>query len=541
MEKHYELKIGATEVLLRVEPPEKGKRANLNEIQKELRELEISFRMDHLFDIYRRSSNQFETLANRESVEYDILVQVSPGGQEAQLTVIPPQRGEDKLTPEKFRLALEKAKIEKGILYPELKRIMAERIENEAIVIARGKPSVIGQDGWIEFHTEGKGPQMAVEDNKVDYKELNLIKNVHEGDLVATVFPPTMGEDGFNVTGKVLQGHNGKRAKYRLGPNTHMNEEKTEIYATKPGFVVFSGDRVSIEDVFEVENVDSTSGNIHFSGVVRVTGQVEDNFVIEAEKGIEVGDTVGKAKLKSRGEIKIGGGVFGGTLETKTSVSAKFFNECQVSAGENVIAQDYILHSNIQAGKMIQVTQTPDGFANGGVLRAGDSIWVAVLGSELSEGRTALEVGMGFQTRRQFEQLQEAIGTEQASFEKLRKNLSVLQKTWETQGGLPAEQAATFDKMLSAARGIRQKMKQDFQEYQSLSATIANETDSESFVFVSSVAHPGTRIQIKRFKVTLSTPLESCAFRIINGELKAQDFGQAQKVYKMRHGKKPSN
>ncbi|MEE8396751.1 MAG: hypothetical protein V3S29_11895, partial [bacterium] len=60
-------------------------------------------------------------------------------------------------------------------------------------------------------------------------------------------------------------------------------------------------------------------------------------------------------------------------------------------------------------------------------------------------------------------------------------------------------------------------------------------------VFVSSVAHPGTRIQIKRFKVTLSTPLESCAFRIINGELKAQDFGQAQKVYKMRHGKKPSN
>ena len=228
-DKFYEIKIGAREVQLCVQPPEAGKRANLNNIQKELRELDIPFRMEHLFDIYRRASNQFETLSVRETTEYEIMVNVSDDGQIAEMTIIPPQVGQDKLTPVKLKQAMERAKVERGILYESIKKILAEKIVNKPVLIAKGKTSHDGENGRIEYHVQDQSTSGVVAENRVDYKEMNLIKNIQEGELIARVFQPTKGEDGFTVTGKTLKGKNGSRARFKLGRNVALNDSKTEI------------------------------------------------------------------------------------------------------------------------------------------------------------------------------------------------------------------------------------------------------------------------------------------------------------------------
>ena len=57
---------------------------------------------------------------------------------------------------------------------------------------------------------------------------------------------------------------------------------------------------------------------------------------------------------------------------------------------------------------------------------------------------------------------------------------------------------------------------------------------------LSGVANPGARIQIRRFPLSIVTPLKACAFRISHNDLKVQDYGEAQRVYKMQYGRLPA-
>src|SRR3990172_4656715 len=99
-------------VLLRIRPPEKGKKANLSDIQRELRLRDISYRHETLFDIYRRASNEFEPLSTREATDYEVLVEVSEDAMQSWLTVVPPEVGEVDLDPAKIKTALEASRVD---------------------------------------------------------------------------------------------------------------------------------------------------------------------------------------------------------------------------------------------------------------------------------------------------------------------------------------------------------------------------------------------------------------------------------------------
>ena len=288
-----------------------------------------------------------------------------------------------------------------------------------------------------------------------------------------------------------------------------------------------------------MDNVDSSTGNVRFTGVIRVKGLIDDNFTVEGEKGIEVWDTVGKATLRSRGDIKVNGGVLGATIDSHKNVHAKFLNEATVRCGNNVIVGEYILHSNVDAGKSVQIVSPSDGFISGGKIRAGDSIWTAHLGSKMSEERTIVEVGAGAQLKKELDEILDRVNNSKGVFERYSKNLRVLQHTLETKGKLEEDQAETFEQMFTKAIALRGRLINDLHNYNRLAYQISAQSESEGFVFVSQQAHAGSTIQIKRFKQHLNSILEACAFRIISGELKAQSYGAALKSYKMQFGRKP--
>lgn len=530
-ERDFEIQIAPTQVLLRVAPPEEGKKASLKEIQQELSDLGVSYRIDHLFDIFRRASNDLEPLAVRESTEFEVLVKINEDMSEAYMTVMPPQIGDDQLPPEKIKQALEKYKIEKGILYPELKRIISEKIENTEVLVAQGKKAIQGEQGEIEFHIEESKAQGNVEENWVDFKELNLITNVAEGDLIASIRLPTEGNDGYTITGRLLKGHNGKRAKYRLGKNTILNEEKTEIRASKPGYVVRSGDLVSVEDIMEVPNVDSSTGNIRFTGVVQVGGQVEDGYIIEAGKGIEVNGTVGKSVLKAQGDIKIWGGAIGAELQSPKNISAKFLNESKVHAGGDVITDEYILHSQVHADRAVFVNSS-EGFITGGQTSAGEVVWTTHLGSEMSEEVTKINVGVGIDLRREYDNLQLKVDHGWSFFEKYRKNIQVLQVQFEKDGELPPDRQEPFDSMTHKAREVRDQLFDLAKDHHRLLAEMENKGTEDGLVLASGTVNSGVQIRIRRLRVALNSAMESCAYIIINGQLKAQDFTKTERMFR---------
>ncbi len=533
-EKQFELKTSADKVMLRVRPPGEGeKKIQLSEIQKDLDAQGVNYDAEKLFAIYRRALNEFEPLANRETTAYEITVKVTEDGQQAYLTVIPPTVGREPLTPAQFKKAIEEAKLTKGILYDELRRVMAQHIMNKAVLIARGAEAVEGEDGRMEFIQDDPAkPPMGFSD-RVDLRERNLIRNVKEGQLIAKVYPPTEGMNGYTVTGKLMRARSGKRTKLRLGPNMAFNEDKTEIRAIKGGFLVVTSDKVSVEDTYEVENVNAATGHVRFSGVVSVRGAVEDGFNVEAGKGLNVGSTIGKSIIKCEGNVTAMGGMMGATIDAHGSISAKFFSDCTLKARENVVAEEYILHSTVEANMSVMVTRPTTGFIKGGHIRAGVEISAPVIGSEMSEGVTKLEVGLGVDVRGRFEKLQVSIAKNWAAFEKARKNLLYLQLKRDKEGALDDEQQGSLLAMVPVAKKLQHELWEAIPQHHELLAGMAG-SGTACAILVPGMVHAGTSIQVQRYQMRVASALKDCGFIIADSALKVMDHSTVAKLMKFR-------
>lgn len=528
----FDLKFSSRQVYLKIHPPEGGRKADLKEIQKELRSLGVAYRHETLFDIYSRASNEFESLSAHEALDYELTVDVSKDGQNAWMTVIPPERGDAKLTPEMIKDSLEAAKVEKGILYDQIKRILASGEAQERVLIAQGLANEHGNDGTITF-TNKATDRFAMGDDTADYKELNLIESVVEGELIATITHPTKGKNGFNIQAKVLKGRPGKRAKFRIGKNVRLGKDGSELFAVKDGYVVRTGIRVSVENVLEVNNVNAETGNLRFNGVVKVRGQVEDAFMVDADKGIEVAGTVGKAKLITRGDISIRGGVFGAELESEGSMEAAFLSDATVRAGGHVMVRDYILHSDVESKKSVTILNESEGFIHGGRVRAETLIRTPIAGNEIGEDPTRLEVGGGVNLRNRYDLLEEKLDHHLEVYQKLRKNLQYLQNQRENEG-LPSEprKKELYETMTGSGRKTTQNILALAGTHHELLQAMANAEEVVGVVLISQIAHPGTSIQIQTGRVNLKEPMESCGFAILNENIKAMPFGTALNLHK---------
>jgi uncharacterized protein (DUF342 family) len=311
------------------------------------------------------------------------------------------------------------------------------------------------------------------------------------------------------------------------------------LYAAKDGYVVRSGVRISVENVLEVNNVGAETGNIRFHGVVRVHGQVEDHYLVEAEKGIEVAGTVGHARLVTKGDLRVRGGVIGAELEAEGNVTARFLSESKVRAGLNVLVEEYVLHSEVEAKRAVKVLREPEGFIQGGRVKAGTEIWSPVLGSEASEQHTVLEVGGGVNVRQRFDALSGRITANLEAFDKMRKNLLYLQRQREEEGPPEGRRKETYEQNLASARKLCEDLLRQGSLHQGFLEQLAHPIEEGGMVFVSQMAHPGALVQIQTQRVHLRDPMESCAFVSLSGSLKAMPYGTALKLHKQRQARKP--
>jgi len=532
----FEVKFKGRQVLLRVTPPEGKLRANLNDIQKFLRSRQIEFRHEVLFDIFRRASNDFEPLSQRDTLDYEVEVEVSEDKMKAWITIVAPDVGDASLHPNMIKEALERVHVNKGIFYESIKKLLAEKQSVQRKLIAEGKPKLDGEDGTLEFLEEAQVGQM-VEDNTVDYRELNTVKNVTEGTVIARIHVPTPGENGFTVDGKVLKAKIPKKARLKIGRNVQLSEDGRQLIARQDGYVVRVGSRVSVENVLDLNNVDSESGNIRFHGVVRVRGQVEDAYVVEAEKGIEVGGTVGKAVLTSKGDITIGGGALNAQITAGGNVTAKFLSDCEVLSGGSVVVRDYILHSKVEAEGMVQVTSSSKGFITGGNIRAGTEISAAILGSGVSEEVTILEVGSGVDMLKSFEALDQRINDNLVVFEKLRKNLQYLQKQRISGQIQDKARLEEYQRMVASGRQVVEKILNQSRKYHHYKEKMGEPQPEGVWIMGGEELHPGVVMSIQSVKHKIVEPLSSQGFTTEENLIKSLPYGVALKTSKQQRFK----
>ncbi|MGB9809061.1 MAG: DUF342 domain-containing protein, partial [Caldanaerobacter sp.] len=240
--------------------------------------------------------------------KYRVLVEVSRDRQQAYISLVEDPEGIIP-TQEEILRVLASYKVIYGIKLNTVEEICRNPQNAKYVLVAEGKKPVNGEDGKIVFMIDihSSTTPKILEDGTVDYKNLNLFKNVKKGQIIAQRIPPTQGEPGKNVFGEPIPAIKGKDVRLPLGKNTYI--EGDNLIAAVDGHIVAVNNKVEVRTLLEVKEVDTSVGNIKTVASVKITGNVKSGFVVESEGNIEIFGVVEAATIIAKGNINIHKGI----------------------------------------------------------------------------------------------------------------------------------------------------------------------------------------------------------------------------------------
>lgn len=308
-------------------------------------------------------------------------------------------------------------------------------VYNQQIKVAEGIPAINGKNGGLKYFFDVKRDLKPVimEDGTVNYKDMDLIESVVEGQKLVEITPPVAGKSGKNLVGSELKAIDGKKAVIPRGRNVKVNQEGTEVLATIDGQLMYIEGKINVFPTYEAKaNVDNSTGNIKFIGNVIVRGNVLSGFEIEAGGNIEVNGVVEGAILRAEGDIILRRGMHGkgkGFLISGNDIVAKYIENANVEA-RNDIKAEAIMHSDIKCGNTLELGGKR-GLLVGGTVRVGKLVDLKTLGSQMST-TTTLEVGVDPYLRERIKFLKTDLPNLEDSLLKANQAITLLNKMKQT-------------------------------------------------------------------------------------------------------------
>ena len=432
------------------------------------------------------------------AVNENYQLEISADNMSAVVRFFPASESGKRMTLDGFISDLRFRNIQYGIKMEVLQNhFMSEGVYCTSIVVAEGKAPRHGVDDRIEysFNTDVHAQPAERDDGTVDYYHLNMINHCKKGDVLATIIRGDDGEDGINILGQKIAPRTVKKLALRHGKNIELSEDGLSIRSEVDGHVMLVEGNVFVSDVYTVENVDASTGNIEYTGSVQINGNVTNGFVVRASGNVVINGVVEGAQIVSDGNIVIARGMNGmsrGQLKAKGNVIAKFIENATVEAGGYVNTES-ILHSRVSAGTEIAVTGKR-GFITGGRVQARNKIEVKTLGAVMG-APTIVEVGVEPEVKAEFAQCQKDV----AELVRLIKSEQPVLVTFAEKR---AKGARFTPDQIQYVRDIAQKIEQqkvELQQKNNRMLELRKEFDMEgnAKVVVKGEVYPGTTIIIE--------------------------------------------
>ncbi len=410
--------------------------------------------------------------------------------------------------------------IKAGVKKDAIEEFLSKREYCKDYLIAEGKGATRGEDAYIEyyFNTDLSMKPTENEDGSVDFRNLNNISPVHEGDLLARLYKEKPGEMGYNVQGEKIRPPEVKRCRLLFGSNVRRNEDKTELYSMVNGHVTLSNDQVSVSNVYDVEDVGNATGNINYDGTVDIKGNVNSGFKVYAKGDIVVGGVVEGAELEAEGEIILKRGIQGGgraKVKAKGNVVAKFIEGATVSA-EGFIRTESILHSNVSAKGEIEVSGRK-GFVTGGTVRSLSMITAKNIGSETG-GSARLEVGIDPVLKERYNILGKEIKDTEEQMAKVYPVLIAFGKRIGRGEKMEEEKMTQMRALTKTYSAMESDVKNKKKEYAEIKECLA--TDADACIKVTGMIYPGASIAISDVSMNIKSRDQYCRFIKEGGEVR---------------------
>ncbi len=429
-------------------------------------------------------------------------VEITPDEMKAYVKITPPRKGGRDLKVEDIVNALKAKGVVIGFKEENIKKALDEEIYMEDILAAEGIPPKHGRDAYIEYKVKIKKEFQLEEDEygRVDFKNLHLIENVVPGQILAEKIPPEKGIPGRTLFNKIIPARDGKDIELKPGKNTVLSEDGRILKAEINGQVVMIGDRISVEDIYRVlGDVGPKTGNIEFLGSVNIVGSVLDNHQVKAGGNIEIMNSIQKAIVEAEGNIIVKGGILGKEeakiVSSNGSVIARFIQNAKIYAAIDVLVEEAIMHSVVEAGERV-VCQGRRAQIVGGEIRAKKEVRARVIGST-AQPKTEIIVGYDPLLLKQFEELEKKLKEKKEEFEKIKKTKQTLEtRKKEDPDSFLAEQRKKLEEVSDQFQSLQTEIQQLEKEKEQLQKEM-EELAGEGKVIVEKQVYPGVIIKIK--------------------------------------------
>ncbi|MCR5606291.1 MAG: FapA family protein [Treponema sp.] len=493
---------------------------NVNDVRDYLEDKKIEYDVVVINDAVAKASedvvmfSEAQILPEREYIKLD----VSKDRMQVTAVFFPPTEGGELLTEKEVMDTLNYRKFIYGIQTDNIHKFFEHREYCKKMVICQGREVVQGKNAYVEYHfnTNLRARPTLREDGSVDYFHLNLINNVNEGDLLATLHPEVPGQPGKNVHGEDIKPASVKSDFIKYGKNTIISEDKLTLTAETSGHVVLKDGKVTVSNVLTLENVDVSTGNIDYEGSVEVKGIVASNFSVKAGGNIVVKGIVEDATLEAGSDIILECGVkAGGNIISGGNVVTKFVENATITA-KGSITSESILHSKVSSGTEISVSGKR-GFIAGGRVCASDCITAKVLGSDMG-ANTIVEVGADPDIKIRLKELQKNIALAQKNIESIKPTIDGFTKMLKSGAKFAPSQVANVKKLVELNKTLNESIQKDSQEYSELMEKLSDAKDAS--VIVEGTAYPGTTVNIGELSMIVKKPIKYSKFVVKDGDVR---------------------
>ena len=385
-------------------------------------------------------------------------------------------------------------------------RFLANRQYCANYVFAKGVPPVEGHHASIEyfFNTNPNTKPALNEDGSVDFFNLSTISKCSKGDILATLTPEDHGKKGMRVTGEPILPRDVKTLKLKYANNISLSEDGLSLIADCNGHVSLVDDKVFVSDVYEVVDVDTSTGNIDYVGNVLVKGNVKTGFKVKAQGNIEIRGVVEAAEIEATGNVTIAKGFNGmsrGVIKAGGTVVAKFIQNGTVEAGARITAEA-IMHSDVTTASDVEVTGKK-GFIVGGSVKAQGCVIAKTVGSEMG-GDTNIDVGVDPVLKKRSKELEGEIKECSDKMNKVMPVLATFTKKIKEKAALTTDQVRYFKQLSEEYATLKEQLAALNKEYDEVVEEIDNQP-MDSFIAVSGNVYPGAMMTINDVQKRITT------------------------------------
>jgi len=522
-------------IMLKVTKPiGSGRRATERQaIEKLLQRVDDDFDKQRVSRVVKLAQGEFIKVGD---FRYDpmndasLTVEVADGEMTGYLYAYPPGEGGADPAFEDIVAFLRSEGIVDGLDEEAVMRFCDDPAYRERVKVAAGILPVNGADAFIKytFETEPGQVQLKETNGRVDFKELNLVQNVVEGQVLAKKIPAQRGEPGRTVTGKLLPASDGKDTDLQIGKNVRMGSDGLSALAEINGQVTINAGKIVVEPIHIVNgDVNLRSGNVHFLGSVIVKGSVDDGFTVKAAGNIEVMGSVGKSTLDAEGDVIVHQGVAGkstGVIRSDRSVWAKFIENARVEAGDLVVVSDGIIASTVLSDRKI-ICKGRRASIVGGKLRAVEEIDAKTLGS-VAGSETVLEVGYDPKRKERLAAIEEQRDEYRQQLEEINLNMSTIQNLVRSGRTVPAEKKAYYQELKARKVEIADASKKLDAEREEIHDYLADLKVSGK-ISASGTVFPGVKVSIKDAFLEVRNEFKFVTFVAENSTVKVTKYEES--------------